>query len=150
MFGFQRLVCFFRFSSLGICHKIFCILPFIWCWCSSAPLNSTTTLSIWKQKTVRIFLLMNSGEYCSIHLKHQIKAWLKLWFYPCVVSAVCMQLNTHHWDFLSRSFRSICGNVYNCTCAFMCLYIASTIVEQKKTQKGWIQFFFGKFYHWGF
>ena len=64
-------------------------------------------------------------KYCSTQLKHQ---WWRRWCYlQCVVSAVCIQLNTHHCNLLPGSLY-----VGMCVCFSMCLCVSacpSLIVE---------------------
>ena len=63
-------------------------------------------------------------EDCSTRPEHQTKAWLKLWYFQCVVLSVCMQLNTHNWDLPSRSLRPICRNVCLCVCVPVCVCLS--------------------------
>ena len=115
--GFQRLVIYSVYWMLEYVIKNMVLMVHLKL---KAALNSTTTLSIWKPNT-SIPFFGTFVEYCSTQLKHQTKAWLKWWSFQCVVSSVCMQLNTHHWNLFSRSLRPICRNVCLCVHVSVCV-----------------------------
>ena len=133
VFGFQRLVCLsvYRVSESVIKNLGSYRSSGIK---SSSQLNNHTK-HLKTEHLNRIFP-MTFVEYCSIQLKHQTKAWLKWWSFQCVVSSVCMQLITHHWNMFSRSLRPIRRNV--CPCVHVSVSIC------KSLPNSWVKINFDK------
>ena len=115
--------CPFMEGLENVINKLW-ILPFI---CHREQL-STSTQRYWFLSTERQYFRQYMWNIAQLNSSIILKLGWKGSPFSFLVSPVCMQINTQHWDLSSRLLRSTCRNVCLCVHVSVCVYIALRLI----------------------